>query len=158
MNLQRSLLMGLFGAGIAFGAVALMSQGGTTGPSTAWPWPPPRQSIVNLMGSTNPASGQSTTVYTVPTDRWLTITEAKAITTSGSSGQFEWQEVHGGVVTKKMGHPFTVPEPAWGTAGVNRSASPEIGWTFRPGSQVVFFNEGGTPGYFYSLIGYETRN
>jgi hypothetical protein len=63
------------------------------------------------------------------------------------------------VVTKKMGYPFTGREMAGdSTTAVNRSASPEIGWTFRPGSQVVIFNDNGGGGYFYSLMGYETRN
>jgi hypothetical protein len=156
----------LLGAGVALSAVFLMSQGGTGQPSSAWPWPPARQNVVHVFERGNstgfgtplpevPAGG-TLNVYTVPSDRWLTIVQAEADTSP-----LIWVEVHAGAVYEKG----AVDSGATTGESPNRlihspGKNPELGWVFRPGSAVVLKNTSTSPVFpgYYSFIGYETRN
>ena len=153
----------MFGAGaaLAAGALFLMSQAGV--PSGSWGWGPPKKGVVNLIENfqvTTPPivpAGGSYVVYTVPPDRWFTVTSCGAsarITVGSSTGNtLAWGESFGGSFSPK-GY----------TAGLN--AGGEVGWVFRPGSQVVLQEVGGVlytgssyPNelYGFSLTGYSTR-
>ncbi len=156
----------LLGAGVALSAVFLMSQGGTVQPSSAWPWPPARQNVVHVFERGNSTgvgvalpsvpSGGVINVYNVPTDRWLTITQAEA----GTSFMV-WAEMSGGVLDEKGAvdsGSSTGDSPSRLLHSPGRNA--ELGWVFRPGSTVVLLNTAAStqsPGY-YAFIGYETRN
>lgn len=143
-----SLLVGVVGL-----AVVAVSMSQVAPPMTS-SWGPPKKGVVNIFnnpGGFVPAGG-STVVYQVPSDRWLTVTSASTYLGGGClCGGWpclRWAEQLGGVVTEKAyagNSPFV--------------AQGEVGWVFRPGSQVVISNVDVSPCYFerFSLIGYETR-
>jgi hypothetical protein len=143
-----SLVLGIVFSGICFGS---MSQVGVTKES----WGPPKRDIVNAYSSpagiSIPAGGLFT-VYTVPNDRWPTLTGASGNTSSYPRAL--WSEVFNSSSTVK------------GFAEVNdllfspESCGGAIGWTFRPGSNVVLQNSdpGSTTNvHDYALIGYLSR-
>jgi hypothetical protein len=151
----------LLGAGVTLSAVFLMSQGGTGQPSSSWPWPPARSAIVHVFERGNQAGygtplpqipgGASLPIYTVPSDRWLTIVQAE-----GGVPYMVWGELLGGVLEEKgaMDHGGTT------RLLLSPGRNAELGWVFRPGSTVVLKNtstSAESPGY-YAFIGYETRN
>ena len=188
----------MFGAGavLAAGALFLMSQAGV--PSGSWGWGPPKKGVVNLYETTTGVlqPGQEVVVYSVPSDRWLTITEARfevaadaamsgSLNGNPSSADdystrwFKWGEAQAGNFTPK-GAAYGAPNPQQAFfAGMtyalyNGSAAPspgqmglpfspagsEIGWVFKPGSQVVVKNTSSAPRSYYgwSVIGYQTRD
>src|SRR5258705_8698868 len=96
--------------------------------------------------------GASFTVFTVPDDRWLTIT---GVSGSYANGPYPyWIEELNGAVTEKG--PFLGNEMPASPA----SCGGAIGWTFRPGSTVVVKNLDPTITaliHSYALIGYLSR-
>jgi hypothetical protein len=120
-------------------------------------WPPPKKDIVNLFffeptSQISVPPGASFTVFTVPNDRWLTIT---GVSGSYATGPFPfWSEELNGAVTEKgqfLGNEMPASPASCGGA---------IGWTFRPGSTVVIRNDDPTTTaliYSYALIGYLSR-
>lgn len=154
------------GAAITTGALFLMSQAvpPTSGQSSG-SWGPPKKNVVNIFedftlpgGGTAPnlpANGDHV-VYTVPSDRWLTVTECAA---SANSISMVWAERYNGTVTNK-GKWFTAVGSFSGPLNaLPFSPSSEVGWVFRPGSQVIFRNLSTNNNVLngYSLIGYLTR-
>ena len=180
----------MFGAGVALtaGALFLMSQAGV--PSGSWGWGPPKKGVVNLYETTTGVlqPGQEVVVYSVPSDRWLTITEARFETAADDSWfgglslsqtttdsyptrWFKWGEQFAGSFAAK-GAAYGPPNSqqsyaagygpsATGPMGLPFSpAGSEIGWVFRPGSQVIVKNTSSAPRSYYgwSVIGYQTRD
>lgn len=141
----------VLGAVLATGAFLLMSQAGPGVPYGSWG--PPKTGVVNVynaQGGTVPPGG-SLVVFSVPTDRWLTLTGASAAGNcvpdlqTGSTLTFRFAELFAGNITVK---------------GVSLATDSPVGWVFRPGSQVVVTNVGsGTCSVdSYDLIGYQTRD
>jgi hypothetical protein len=115
-------------------------------------WPPAKSDIVNIYSTTGTpvAPGGYLSVYTVPSNRWLTVTGA--FEGSGANlGSLLWAESYNSVVT---------PKGDCGTAGNSLDRTPAgsggaVGWTFRPGSQVVLMNSTGAQANVWpTLIGY----
>ena len=183
----------MFGAGaaLAAGALFLMYQAGV--PSGSWGWGPPKKGVVNLYETTTGVlqPGQEVVVYSVPSDRWLTITEARFETAAEDAATgplefggnpanyqtrfFKWGENQAGAFTAK-GVAYGAPNPQQSviSSAIQSAAAPspglmglpfspagsEIGWVFRPGSQVVVKNTSSAPRSYYgwSVIGYQTRD
>jgi hypothetical protein len=144
----------LLGVALSALLVTTMSQ---VSPSNERVWPPLTKHIVNYFDQIpSPfltiAPGGTHTLYTVPNDRWLVITGARTY-----SGATHWAEEYGGVLTTK----------GFGGSNIGTEASlhsPDscggpIGWTFRPGSNVVVRNLSVNPGTYSGavFIGFLTR-
>jgi hypothetical protein len=171
------------GAALACGALFLMSQGGFPG---EWTWGPPKHGVINLfnpnVAATNPGSSSTLVVYTVPGDRWLTITDAQAAVTAfggcpggGNYRTVRWAERYNGVITEK-GYAASARETFTNACGFGTGQShtgqlglpftpsgSEVGWVFRPGSEVVLINTGlqadwGSLVPEYSVLGFTSRN
>jgi hypothetical protein len=133
-----------FAIGVAFAAICILAMSQASPPSDTWP--PPKRSILNVDAETpvTIAPNGFAVVYTVPNDRWLTITEAAASIDDHFGNGFStiWTEELNGVSTQK------------GRVGIDTSGP--IGWTFRPGSSVVVTAAQPVTTYLesYSLLGY----
>jgi hypothetical protein len=162
--MTRSNPFMLIGAGAALATCALMLMSQVGVPSNPGSWGPPKKGVVNLLENFQSTTlpivppGGEYVVYTVPQDRWLTITlcgaSARITVGSSTSNTLAWGESLGGNFSPK-GY----------AAGIN--AGSDVGWVFRPGSQVVLKEVGGVliPGQSYSnelfgfsLTGYSTRD
>jgi hypothetical protein len=135
------------GAAIATGALFLMSQAVPQTSTHSGSYGPPKKNVVNIFDTNlTMAGGQDLAIYTVPPDRWLTVTACQLVSGIGTAGI--WGENYGGVFTPK-GNTFTGAEPS-GDA---------VGWVFRPGAQLVFRNTStiGASISRYSVIGYLSR-
>jgi hypothetical protein len=151
------------GAAIATGALFLMSQS-VPPPSPYYSGAyPARKNVVNLFaqfpgGTTILAPGQEFVVYTVPSDRWLTVTACDAF--SNTSARMEWGETNGGVFTSK-GFADSNHLNGVATSSAYTPIGTEVGWVFAPGSQLVIKNPTTASGnyslYWYSVTGYLSR-
>lgn len=161
MNVRISPFSLVLGALFTLGLFLVMGQ---AGPTSFGSWGPPKKAIVNIFEPSVaspmiPPNGHLL-VYQVPSDRWLTVTSVFASTNNQDSAR--WSEVSGGVVSDK-GLAFTfepTSQDAHSLAVSPASAGGAIGWTFRPGSEVVISNVSGGPLTVsrYALIGYESRD
>ncbi len=179
MTRAHPLLMLGAGAALACGALFLMSQAG--GPASYGSWGPPQKGVVHLVEGYEgswapiaqlPVGGQEYVVYTVPPDRWLTVTAVEILSrgSSGSPAQLLWGETFGGNFTQRgstdgndwnsgqLGTGATVASPA-------KFPPPVTGWVFRPGSEVVVRRPTGDPYinqavsiFQLALSGYTTRD
>jgi hypothetical protein len=129
-----SALLGLTLAGLVFVLTSQIS------PSQGGSWPPAKKEIVNVFQQ--PATAVSVTpggwhsVYAVPEDRWLTVTVA-----DGGGGPTYWSEYLNGVLTRKgLAQSYNSLTDGGVFPSSPLSAGGPIGWTFRPGSQVVIEN------------------
>jgi len=166
MRPTHALLLTCTGLSLALISMFLMSQGGVV-PSTTT-WPPARKQVFNLADTSISISpGQAVVVYAVPPDRWLTITEIDVFGGSGTSagqGRASVFESFGGVDTLKIPEWSMDLNTGGGTSfwGTTRFAlatkHPELGWVFRPGSQVKFVAGITMNELNYRLMGYESRN
>jgi len=164
------------GAALAAGALFLMSQAG--GPSSYGSWGPPRKGVVHLVEggfpfvqtpfAQVPAGQQEFVIYTVPPDRWLTVTAAdiqiRETAQGGNVVPVLWGE--------KFGGNFTPRGWAWGSGwGIGMEGNPALtpppvaGWVFRPGSDVVVRRAPTDPSannawfiHNFSLSGYTSRD
>jgi len=141
-------------AGLALGVVCLLSMSQVSAPRDSWG--PPKKDIVNVYsGSAAGISippGGSFTVYTVPNDRWLTLTGASG--NSSISPTTLWAEEFSNSSTVKGFADGTSLHLSPGNCGG------AIGWTFRPGANVVLLNShpSSTANVSeYALIGYLSR-
>ena len=151
-----SLVLGVVFAGICF---ISMSQVGVTKES----WGPPKRDILNVFSTQVPPipvpPGGSVVVFTVPNDRWLTLTGVSA---TSNNAFLVWAEEFNGTVTEKG---FAVVGGGSGGSGSDLRMSPAssggaIGWTFRPGSNVVIKSDDLANSallYSYALLGYISR-
>ena len=101
------------GAAIATGALFLMSQSVPPTSPHSGSYGPPKKNVVNVFehptNAFNVAPGQELVVYTVPSDRWLTVTacDAMVVSTLGagcsqsSPSKAKWGESYGGAFTPK---------------------------------------------------------
>lgn len=118
-------------------------------------WPPKPQNIVTLDSINDPNADPSGNVpinpmgtysiYTVPTTRALILT---TIIMSSGSGMII-QERNGTLTTGKVNYPFAIlgTSPAVGNPGI----------VFAPGTEIVVFNNSGSPTSFtYHFEGYLT--
>jgi hypothetical protein len=117
-------------------------------------WPPRPSEIVNISSAnlqlpSTIASGASIVVYAVPSDESLVIVSCSPI--NSSSGGIEIAEDLGGVLTQKFGSPFA--------DGFFASVNSPIGYTFRPGSNVVFKNTAAqsVSSGIFTMLGYLAR-
>lgn len=130
-----------------------MSMSQASPPSTSWG--PPKKSIVNYYEPTAPGGstlippGATVILFSVPTDRWLTITKAL-----GVGGNLELAEEIGGVLDRKG------PTQLAGVGEMPDSGGGPLGLVFRPGSNVVIHNPSTGNGYVYqrAFIGYLSRD
>lgn len=150
-----SLALGLVLAAVCMVGSSQMPPGGDT-------WPPAKRNIVNISEAlqapvTIPSNG-SVVVYSVPRDRWLTVTGTDTFPTGSGGGQ--WAEDQGGTITRKGYHGdpsgFIVAD---GLKISPRGCGGPVGWTFRPGSNVVIYNANPNPMIVagWELVGYLAR-
>jgi hypothetical protein len=144
-----------FVAGTALAAITFLTMGQYQIPR-AQQWGPPKQDVVNVceldLSIVIPPGGTAT-IYTVPADRWLTLTAVSAGLAYSSPPNYLAEDLDGTISVK-------------GTAsGLGIYSSPEgrgdaIGWTFRPGSRVVVRAGANGPATLvaYSLLGYLSRS
>jgi hypothetical protein len=150
------------GAALATCALFLMSQGiPPSGSHYSGTWGPPKKNVVNLFeeftNSVTIQPGAEYVVYTVPADRWLTVTQLGAYAgTAGVNSVLRWAESYSGSLDIKGrvydgGLDYQTP--------LYCSPRTEIGWVFRPGSQVVLKSSSSGPLNLssFSLIGYLSR-
>lgn len=186
MTRAHPLLMLGAGAALACGALFLMSQAG--GPASYGSWGPPKKGVVHLVEGYGTAPGggapiaqlpvgvQEYVVYTVPPDRWLTVTAAEiyAMRFSNNSWtpvQLLWGEKFGGNFTQRGwadGQPLASSNVLTSGTPVASPAlfpPPVTGWVFRPGSEVVVRRAPGDPFinqavsiFQLALSGYTTRD
>lgn len=122
-------------------------------------FPPHPSNIVSICGSSSGIGPMSTKLlYTVPADRWLVLTDTRAITQNGGNERnLELVEDAQGTLTVKRAFcdaAITIPSVT-GTWNAPTSAAAGIGPSFAPGSQVVARNYSTTFFEFrYELIGY----
>jgi hypothetical protein len=161
----RSVTIHPFSAlfGLALGLVCFIAMSQSSQPADQWP--PQKRNIVNIAVTTPvtvPAAG-TYVVYRVPSDHWLTITGTYSNGQGGALGGTWWAEEFNGVETLKGSTypfgPFQYTEPLLRITPA--SAGGPIGWTFRPGSSVIFKNLSATSALsiseFYA-VGYLSRN
>jgi len=146
-------------SGFALAAVVFvsMSQVGVTGSS----WGPPKKDIVNVFFDfsaqgggwpTIPPNG-SYVVYSVPSDRWLTVTGAWA-----NAQYCVWAEDLNGVVTPKGNATGYGAATSDAPRRTPQECGGAVGWTFRPGSKVVLQTAGPDSTVpVCSLVGYLSR-
>lgn len=176
MTRAHPLLMLGAGAALACGALFLMSQAG--GPASYGSWGPPKKGVVHLLEGYDgynsppfaqlPAGQLEFVIYTVPPDRWLTVTAAEISTRlegqSGNVAPVLWGEKSAGNFTLRGNGGFTL-----GGGAVPASPAmfppPVTGWVFRPGSDVVVRRMTGDPTannawniQSFALSGYTTRD
>lgn len=139
---------------LTVGVFFAMGQAGPYTPGTSWG--PPKKSIVNLFDDQVlpvPGSGERV-VYDVPADRWFTVT---GVSVSPGNSALRWAEKYQGLAYQKG---FAELDPAHSISATPAGGGGEIGWTFRPGSQVVIRNFSAAPigvGHI-SVVGYESRD
>lgn len=143
------------GAAIATGALFLMSQSvPPTSPNYSGAYPA-RKNVVNIFnwnGGTIPF-GQEIVVYTVPSDRWLTVTDCQAYTTGGTVT--DWGENNGGLFIARG-----IAGAASSSYAYHTPVGSQVGWVFPPGSVLVLKNTGSTQTinwYWYYVTGYLSR-
>ncbi len=168
MNRASPLVFLGLGAAIATGALFLMSQAVPPTPNHSGSYGPPKKNVVNIFEMpTNPivlTPGQELVIYTVPSDRWLTVTacDARAGIVQGW-GLPKWGESYGGTFNPK-GFADNGGLSIYGQTGqlpaISSPPGGDVGWVFRPGSQLVIrnpstFSNAGVDGY--AVIGYLSR-
>ena len=112
-------------------------------------WPPKPEDIVII---TDKHIGSYDVVYTVPSDRWLVITDAEYY--AYNNREADLLEALRGVETVKR-HCVFLGSHYQHMNSCDGPFSSAVGLAFAPGSQVVFSNQQGTVGtYSYALTGY----
>ena len=94
-------------------------------------------------------AGSTVPVYSVPADRWLTITGVEAF----SGSEVYWAETFAGTTTIRGLSASSHGFPIDGAGGT-------VGWVFRPGSTVSLVNVGAANSSMvrFGFVGYETRD
>jgi hypothetical protein len=156
----RSLAVALVAACIALPVASRLTSATQGPPPPVRPvWPPHASNIFNLdsasaaapSGGITSGAGSSTVLYTVPSDRYLVLTDAEITANNSGPTEVSLVEDLGGVVTIKRG-------PSW-----NQQASTyqpvqglhsSVGLTFAPGSQIALRNSGVQCQVMYTLTGY----
>jgi hypothetical protein len=149
------------GAAIATGALFLQSQAvPPTSPNYSGAYPA-RKNVVNLfVQNVAIPSQQEAVIYTVPLDRWLTVTDCQA-SFNYSNGIPHWGEINGGSYTTR-GIAGAGAQGAYGNGLIySTPVGSQVGWVFPPGSQLVLrnpvYNQPPIGVYWCSVTGYLSR-
>ncbi len=103
------------------------------------PWPPSPDNIFNLADSAvSFAAGERKSVFAVPADTWLVITDAAAFSaTNITLAEHDLTSNHD---TLKIPEPILRADYGWHLPPLSNSYG--LGLTFRPGTQVMLQNTG----------------
>lgn len=115
-------------------------------------WPPLPQNIVNLSGTTGLIeAGGKAEVYSVPSDRWLVLTDLRwADEGNNITSAILSEETPTGLIDKTgLAYPFSSSLVGSGAHFGSVASSPPlehsgVGLTFRPGSKVIVRSQDGS--------------